>query len=121
MEEKIKYHRPQEEIKCNSCGISEWLCKPITLELEHKDGNHFNNVRDNLEMICPNCHSQTSTWRGRNKKNTKNKISDEQLFNSLLKNKWNMRQSLLDVGLAAKGGNYNRCHKLKNEYNILNL
>ena len=89
------------------------------MELEHKDGNHFNNVRDNLEMICPNCHSQTSTWRGRNKTNKKNKISDEELFNSLLKNEWNMRQSLLDVGLAAKGGNYNRCHKLKNEYNIL--
>jgi uncharacterized Zn ribbon protein len=109
----------EQENKCNSCGISEWLGEPITLELEHKDGNHFNNVRDNLEMICPNCHSQTSTWRGRNKKDKKNKISDEELFNSLLKNEWNMRQSLLEVGLAAKGGNYNRCHKLKNEYNIL--
>ena len=106
----------EQDNKCNSCGLSEWLNEPIILELEHIDGNHFNNERSNLEMICPNCHSQTSTWRGRNKTNKRSKISDEELFNSLLKNDWNMRQSLLDVGLAAKGGNYNRCHKLKKEY-----
>jgi Zn finger protein HypA/HybF involved in hydrogenase expression len=109
----------EQENKCNSCGISEWLGEPIILELEHIDGNHFNNERSNLEMICPNCHSQTSTWRGRNKTNKRHKISDEELFNCLLKNNWNMRQSLLDVGLAAKGGNYNRCHKLKKEYYIM--
>lgn len=109
----------EQDNKCNSCGISEWLGEPIILELEHIDGNHYNNVRDNLEMICPNCHSQTSTWRGRNKRDKKNRISDEELFNSLMKNEWNMRQSLLDVGLAAKGGNYNRCHKLKKEYNTM--
>lgn len=106
----------EQDNKCNCCGLSEWLNEPIILELEHIDGNHFNNERSNLEMICPNCHSQTSTWRGRNKTNKRSKISDEELFNSLLKNDWNMRQSLLDVGLAAKGGNYNRCHKLKKEY-----
>lgn len=109
----------EQDNKCNCCGLTKWLDKPIILELEHKDGNHFNNERINLEMICPNCHSLTDTWRGRNKTNKRNKISDEELFNSLLKNEWNMRQSLLEVGLAAKGGNYNRCHKLKNEYNIL--
>ena len=106
----------EQDNKCNCCGLSEWLNEPIILELEHIDGNHFNNERSNLEMICPNCHSQTSTWRGRNKTNKRSKISDEELFNSLLKNDWNMRQSLLDVGLVAKGGNYNRCHKLKKEY-----
>ena len=106
----------EQDNKCNSCGLSEWLNEPLILELEHKDGNHFNNERSNLEMICPNCHSLTNTWRGRNKTNKRLKISDEELFNSLLKNDWNMRQSLIEVGLAAKGGNYNRCHKLKKEY-----
>jgi len=61
--------------KCNRCGIDKWLEEIITFELEHKDGNNKNNDRSNLEILCPNCHSLTSTWRGR-----KNKVSDEQLY-----------------------------------------
>ena len=55
----------EQEGKCNKCGISEWEGIPITLEYEHKDGNNQNNTRNNVEALCPNCHSQTSTWRGR--------------------------------------------------------
>ena len=106
----------EQENKCNRCGLDKWLGQDIILELEHKDGNNKNNVRDNLEMICPNCHSLTETWRGRNKKERRHHVPDERLLESLLINDWNMRQSLLDVGLSAKGGNYNRCHKLKKEY-----
>ena len=106
----------EQENKCNRCGLDKWLGQDIILELEHKDGNNKNNVRDNLEMICPNCHSLTETWRGRNKKERRHRVPDERLLESLLINDWNMRQSLLDVGLSAKGGNYNRCHKLKKEY-----
>jgi hypothetical protein len=51
--------------KCNKCGLSEWMNNPITFEYEHKDGNNQNNNRDNVEALCPNCHSQTITWRGR--------------------------------------------------------
>ena len=58
----------EQENKCNKCGLDEWLGQDLVLELEHKDGNNKNNNRDNLEMICPNCHSLTETWRGRNKK-----------------------------------------------------
>lgn len=52
--------------KCNHCGISDWNDKPLSFELEHKDGNAQNNKRGNLEVICPNCHAQTSTYRGKN-------------------------------------------------------
>ena len=106
----------EQENKCNKCGLDEWLGHKFVLELEHKDGNNKNNNRDNLEMICPNCHSLTETWRGRNKKERRHRVPDKQLLESLLVNNWNMRQALLDVGLSAKGGNYNRCHKLKKEY-----
>lgn len=109
----------EQDEKCNKCGLDNWLGEPLVLELEHKDGNHFNNLRDNLEMLCPNCHSLTETWRGRNKKQRKMKVSDETLLESLLTNNWNFRQSLISVGLAAKGGNYNRCHKLKKEYDFV--
>lgn len=54
------------EHKCYRCFNSEWNNLPIPLELEHKDGNHSNNNLNNLTILCPNCHAQTSTYRGRN-------------------------------------------------------
>jgi len=47
---------------CLRCGLSEWLGEPLTLELDHADGNHSNNARPNLRVLCPNCHSQTPTY-----------------------------------------------------------
>ena len=58
----------EQDNKCNRCGLSEWQGEKLTLEIDHKDGNHSNNVRENLEGLCPNCHSLTPTWRGRNRK-----------------------------------------------------
>lgn len=55
--------------KCACCGISEWQGDKITLELEHVDGNHKNNCISNLKLLCPNCHSQTHTYKARNKGN----------------------------------------------------
>lgn len=54
---------------CSNCKIAEWAGKPITLEVNHIDGNAFNNVVSNLEFLCPNCHSQTPTFRALNKGN----------------------------------------------------
>ena len=42
---------------CEICGISLWQGKNLPLELHHKDGDHFNNQLNNLEILCPNCHS----------------------------------------------------------------
>jgi hypothetical protein len=108
----------EQDERCNSCGIDSWMGKQISLELEHKDGNHFNDLRENLEALCPNCHSQTPTFRGRNIKNKKQKnlITDDELLIVLIQNEFNMRQSLIQVGLAPKGSNYNRCHRLKRLY-----
>lgn len=53
----------EQQHSCLHCGIKEWLGKPITFELDHIDGNKNHNVRSNLRALCPNCHSQTSTWR----------------------------------------------------------
>ena len=61
------------EYKCNKCGNTEWLNMPIPLELEHKDGNSVNHVQDNLELLCPNCHAFTDTYRGKNKGVTRNR------------------------------------------------
>lgn len=54
-----------KENKCECCGITEWCNKQITFHLHHKDGNHNNNKLKNLEVLCPNCHSQTDTFAGK--------------------------------------------------------
>lgn len=53
--------------QCQECKNTEWNDKPIPLELEHIDGNNRNNSRENLTLLCCNCHAQTHTWRRRNK------------------------------------------------------
>ena len=55
-----------KEYKCECCGLTEWQGKTIVLQLNHINGNHYDNSLDNLEILCPNCHSQTSTFAGKN-------------------------------------------------------
>lgn len=54
---------------CFNCKIDKWNNKEIVMELEHIDGNSENNNLDNLSLLCPNCHSQTPTFKGANKGN----------------------------------------------------
>lgn len=59
VESGIKY-------QCNECKISEWNGKEVTLHVNHIDGDWLNDSRNNLEFLCPNCHSQTPTWGSKN-------------------------------------------------------
>jgi predicted restriction endonuclease len=59
------------EHKCYVCGITEWNGKPVPIELEHINGNRYDNRLQNLTIVCPNCHAQTETYRGKNIKKKK--------------------------------------------------
>lgn len=113
---KYIHHYKLLEYKCSNqvCGISEWHKDHLVLELDHIDGKRTNNRITNLRWLCPNCHSQTDTFRGRNKNPGKQKVSDAELLTAL-QNHSNIRQALQSVGLAAKGGNYERASKLWNK------
>jgi hypothetical protein len=66
---KLKNRLIKENIKkneCDVCGISEWNGNPINVELDHIDGNSKNHRLENIRMLCPNCHSQTDTFRAKN-------------------------------------------------------
>jgi hypothetical protein len=52
--------------RCEECGVEEWQGKPISLPLHHINGNGSDNRLENLQILCPNCHSQTPNFAGRN-------------------------------------------------------
>ena len=105
----------EQEGKCNKCGLSEWLGKPISLELEHKDGNHYNNNRKNVELLCPNCHAQTDTYRGKNVNNAGKRYADEKLIEAFIK-EGTLWKALKSLGLSPKGKNYERIIRVLIKY-----
>jgi hypothetical protein len=56
------------ENRCQACGLESWLGRPLNMHLDHANGVRNDNRLENLRMLCPNCHSQTPTYSGRNAK-----------------------------------------------------
>lgn len=54
-------------VKCQICSNTHWMGSHIPIEMDHIDGNYTNNIKENLRLICPNCHAQTLTYKGKNK------------------------------------------------------
>lgn len=112
---KKKRVRIEQDHKCLNCGLGEWMGKPLTLEVDHIDGDNNNNVRENLRALCPNCHSQTETWRGTNAR--KIKITDEALIEVIKESR-----SVLDVinktGMSITRHSYKRINLLIEKHNL---
>ncbi|WP_392676179.1 HNH endonuclease [Streptomyces sp. LN785] len=54
---------------CTECGTGiRWNDRPLRLEVDHKNGNWWDNRPENLRFLCPNCHSVTDTYRGRKRR-----------------------------------------------------
>ena len=122
-----KYEVPQRTYKfktalialrghqCECCKLTTWLGQPVNLELHHCDGDKSNNKLDNLQLLCPNCHSYTENYGSKNRKHKE--ISDDELLTAL-QNSSSVRQALLSLGMSDAGVNYNRARVLMNKYDI---
>lgn len=117
---KLKQHLYDAGIKdksCEICGLQTWLDKPLSLHLHHIDGDNKNNTLQNLQVLCPNCHSQTSNYSGKKKLKPKIKVTDEVVIDAI-KSSYTKRQALLKVGLTGYGGSYTRINKVIEKYNV---
>lgn len=61
------FNRGIKKKQCESCKLSEWMGKPIPLELHHVDGDKYNNELSNLQILCPNCHTFTDNYKIKNR------------------------------------------------------
>jgi 5-methylcytosine-specific restriction endonuclease McrA len=107
----------EQDYCCNKCKLGTWLDKQIPLELEHIDGNNKNNIRENLEGLCPNCHAQTLTYKNRNCK-TGMLYTDEQIIDAL-KNNISGYAAMKSLGMNPHGGHYVRFRRIIREQNII--
>lgn len=122
-----KYDSPQKTQKfkkelieirgnqCECCKHTEWLNQPINLELHHIDGDKSNNELNNLQLLCPNCHSYTDNFGSKNIK--RKYCSDEELIEAL-KNSKTIRQALISLQMSDAGVNYTRARALIKRHNI---
>lgn len=55
-----------KSLACEECGLQTWRGLPVSLQLHHVNGVGQDNTLENLRLLCPNCHSQTENWGGRN-------------------------------------------------------
>jgi transposase-like protein len=77
-----------KEYRCEKCKNTEWYGKPIPLELHHINGDNTDNRLENLQLLCPNCHSFTDTYGGKNQKLNKRKKLSKEENDEIIKNSY---------------------------------
>ena len=100
---------------CSVCkNNGEWNGSKLSLQLHHKNGNGKDHKLENVEFLCPNCHSQTSNFSGRSVK--RKEYTDEELLKAL-KSSLSIASALKSLGMSI-GNNYDRCYRILEENGI---
>ncbi|QKF94089.1 HNH endonuclease [Fadolivirus algeromassiliense] len=102
------------EDKCIDCGITnEWNGKPLTLQLDHINGDHNDNRFDNLAIRCPNCHTQTENYGNKNKAYQKDGYRDKHKLHKLEPKK---EYKCIDCNIEIYSGS-DRCRECYKKHN----
>lgn len=83
--------------KCAICGCTEWQGKTLSLELDHINGINNDNRLENLRFLCPNCHSQTSTYGSRNQQLNSSEYDIPDDLRKVVEEKYNEVKSVKKV------------------------
>jgi hypothetical protein len=130
---RVKEYLLKNKLIVNECALCKlqplWNGKQLTLQLDHINGDHYDNRVENLRLICPNCHSQTDTYTGRNvkrhedkvcqdcKKSIKNSRSTERCAECIAK-----RKSICSVcETNTKYGNWSKCKECLMKEKVVRL
>lgn len=115
---RLYYLQENVEYKCVICNLTKWLNEDLNLELDHENGDNRDNRLFNLRWLCPNCHSQTPTFKGNNNITSgKRKVDDARIIEAF-KDSVNITEVLLKVGLRPRGANYDRIYRLMIKNNL---
>jgi len=83
--------------ECSICGTKEWNGKTLSLELDHINGINNDNRLENLRFLCPNCHSQTTTYGSRNQQRNESKYEITENLRKLVELTYEKEQSVKRV------------------------
>ena len=86
--------------KCAICGALEWNGKTLSLELDHINGINNDNRLENLRFLCPNCHSQTTTYGSRNQQRNESKYEISEELRQLVESTYEKERSVKRVSSA---------------------
>ena len=119
MSSKRKTVLKEQNFKCLECGIGNiYNGKTLKLELDHINGDNKNNSRNNLRFLCPNCHSQTDTYKGKNNKNIGLQTYSDQDIITALQSSISIYSAIRMLGMSSHGNHYKRIRNIIEKYNI---
>ena len=113
----------EQNLKCSECGVGEiYNNKPLKFELDHISGDRSDETRKNLRLVCPNCHSQTDTYKTLNVKKKNGVVYTDEMIIAALESNSSVYNALRSLGMNPHGGNYNRIRRIIKKYSLqLNL